>query len=100
MVKSFEKCSLKLAAVPALSSFAAPPILDKRKELLKQRMLRHIVPFPGGQVDPGSIVKRDEVFTPPVLYMPDQHLARWKCKSITALLSGDKWIAVFLSFLV
>ena len=31
-------------------------------------MLRHIVLSTGGQLDPGSIVKRDEVFTP-VIYM-------------------------------
>ena len=31
-------------------------------------MLRHIVLSAGGQLDPRSIVKRDEVFTP-VVYM-------------------------------
>ena len=32
------------------------------------KMLRHIVLSAGGQLDPRSIVKRDEVFTP-VVYM-------------------------------
>ena len=38
------------------------------KRISELKMLRHIVLSAGGQLDPRSIVKRDEVFTP-VVYM-------------------------------
>ena len=67
--KSFEKCSPTLVIlVHSHFSFALNSEIIKRERIADVKMLRHIVLSWGGQLDPRSIVKRDEVFTP-VVYM-------------------------------
>lgn len=61
-----EKCSPKLVIL-VQSRFSFAPN-SEIKRIAEVKMLRHIVLSAGGQLDPRSIVKRDEVFTP-VVYM-------------------------------
>ena len=66
--KSVEKCSPKLVILVQSHFSFAPNSEIKSERIAELKMLRHIVLSAGGQLDPRSIVKRDEVFTP-VVYM-------------------------------
>ena len=63
-----EKCSPKLVILVQSRFSFAPNSEIKSERIAEVKMLRHIVLSAGGQLDPRSIVKRDEVFTP-VVYM-------------------------------
>ena len=66
--KIFWKMLAKAGNFGSQPFFICTEFWNKRERIADVKMLRHIVLSWGGQLDPRSIVKRDEVFTP-VVYM-------------------------------